>query len=57
MINALSDDKAQKRRGSVDGPEATAPFVPYRSAKLTRLLRDSLGGNSMTLFMYVMLVS
>ncbi|XP_038188849.1 LOW QUALITY PROTEIN: chromosome-associated kinesin KIF4-like [Arvicola amphibius] len=36
VISALGDDK----RGS---------FVPYRDSKLTRLLQDSLGGNSHTL--------
>ena len=35
VISALSDSKKQK-----------ASHVPYRDSKLTRLLKDSLGGNS-----------
>ena len=37
-INVLSDSRAQDR------------FVPYRNSKLTRLLKDSLGGNTLTVF-------
>lgn len=35
VVSALTDDKGK--------------FIPYRDSKLTRLLKDSLGGNSMTL--------
>lgn len=38
VISALGDDK---KRGKV--------HVPYRDSKLTRMLQDSLGGNSHTL--------
>jgi len=37
-INILSD---KSKKGS---------FVPYRDSKLTRLLKDSIGGNILTLF-------
>ncbi|MCO5550274.1 hypothetical protein L7F22_003755 [Adiantum nelumboides] len=38
VISALGDDKKRKEGG----------HVPYRDSKLTRLLQDSLGGNSRT---------
>jgi len=34
--------------GSKSGIEAMDDHVPYRSSKLTRILRQSLGGNSFT---------
>ncbi|XP_074527463.1 kinesin-like protein KIF27 isoform X2 [Halichoeres trimaculatus] len=34
---------------ALTGPKQNRPFVPYRDAKLTRLLRDSLGGTAHTL--------
>ncbi|KAI9592457.1 hypothetical protein BDF19DRAFT_416176 [Syncephalis fuscata] len=44
VISALADAADLK-------PGQPAPHVPYRDSKLTRLLQDSLGGNSQTLMM------
>ena len=44
VISALSG-KCQEEEG---GKPATHTHVPYRESKLTRLLKDALGGNGMT---------
>lgn len=44
VIRALSDP-ARNRRGN----SSTSAHIPYRDAKITRLLRDSLGGTAHTL--------
>eukprot|EP00271_Cylindrocystis_brebissonii_P004977 TRINITY_DN16934_c0_g1_i1.p1 TRINITY_DN16934_c0_g1~~TRINITY_DN16934_c0_g1_i1.p1 ORF type:complete len:1702 (+),score=377.56 TRINITY_DN16934_c0_g1_i1:37-5142(+) len=41
VISALGDDKMRRKDGG--------GHVPYRDSKLTRLLQDSLGGNSRTI--------
>jgi len=48
-INALaSDSEAAARAGKHGRRRVRTNFVPYRDSKLTRLLKDSFGGNSRT---------
>uniref|UniRef100_A0A6U6BPP1 Kinesin-like protein n=1 Tax=Guillardia theta TaxID=55529 RepID=A0A6U6BPP1_GUITH len=48
-INALaSDSEAAARAGRNGRRRVRSNFVPYRDSKLTRLLKDSFGGNSRT---------
>ncbi|XP_023124279.2 kinesin-like protein KIF27 [Amphiprion ocellaris] len=44
VIRALSDHSRNRRGGS-----CSSAHIPYRAAKITRLLRDSLGGTAHTL--------
>ena len=48
VIAALSGDDANRGGGGVSAERTPRTHVPYRDSKLTRLLQDSLGGNSKT---------
>ncbi len=50
VISALGDESRMEQRAAA-GLSSHIGHVPYRDSKLTRLLQDSLGGNSQTLML------
>ena len=53
VVNALAETSraAKRQRGAKPPAGGSAVHVPYRDSKLTRVLQDSLGGNSVTVML------